>query len=325
MQSFSDLHERHRHRQSDRDICDDNHLLNVEHDSHSDKQKTSLSETHHEDHDLLRRNNEVWSRFKRNKESSQRSSHRHIHELSRCYSNYSVSQETIRSISAADINQKNWTMRSRNSHWLNSRSRWSSRQWSNRHKCQRNHWMKTIRSRLTVFRHCQFEDTHLSDQEKIRTRAKIEWIETWRIIIIERIIHRIIKKLIKNVLKKLKRMTRSKNAIIVQARTDKIELRDYFHKIRAIEFSRCSCKARRRTMHHTLLKCSKFDDLREKMWTNKRETNLMILLDILDLIVKIFKYFLVTSELLQFRHLNEAQARDDDVDFSRETLMKNDW
>jgi hypothetical protein len=50
----------------------------------------------------------------------------------------------------------------------------------------------------------------------------------------------------------------------------------------------------------------------------------MILLDILDLIVKIFKYFLVTSELLQFRHLNEAQARDDDVDFSRETLMKND-
>jgi hypothetical protein len=51
----------------------------------------------------------------------------------------------------------------------------------------------------------------------------------------------------------------------------------------------------------------------------------MMLLNILELIVKVFKYLLATSELLQFRHLNEAQASDDDiVDFSGETLMKND-
>jgi hypothetical protein len=50
----------------------------------------------------------------------------------------------------------------------------------------------------------------------------------------------------------------------------------------------------------------------------------MILLDIFELIVKVFKYLLATSELLQFRHLNEAQTNDDDVDLSRETLMKND-
>jgi hypothetical protein len=162
-------------------------------------------------------------------------------------------------------------------------------------------------------------------KSEIRTRAKIEWIETWKIIIIERIIHRIIKKLIKNVLKKFKRMTRLESAIIVQIRTNKIELRDYFHKIETIEFSRCSCEVRRQTIYHTLLKCSKFDELRKKMWTNKRETNLMILLDIFELIVKVFKYLLATDELLQFRHLNEAQANDNDVDFSRETLMKNDW
>ncbi len=113
-------------------------------------------------------------------------------------------------------------------------------------------------------------------KSEIRTRVKTEWIETWRIIVIERIIHRIIKMFIKKVLKKFKRMTRFESAVIVQTRIKKIELRNYLHKIKTIEFSRCSCDARKPTMHYTLLKCSKFDDLRRKMWTNKRETNLMI-------------------------------------------------
>jgi hypothetical protein len=162
-------------------------------------------------------------------------------------------------------------------------------------------------------------------RSEIRTRAKTEWTEIWRIIIIERITHRIIKKLIKNVLKKFKKMTRLESAVIVQTRTNKIELKDYFHKIKTTEFSRCSCEVRKQTMHHTLLKCSKFDDFRKKMWTNKRETNLLTLLNIFELIAKVFKYLLATNELLQFRHLNEVQANDDDVDSSRETLMKNDW
>jgi hypothetical protein len=143
-------------------------------------------------------------------------------------------------------------------------------------------------------------------KNEIRIRSKIEWIEIWRIMIIERIIHRIIKKLIKNVFKKFKRMTRFESSVIVQTRTDKIELKDYLHKIEAIESSKCSCEARKQTMHHTLLKCSKFDDLRKRMWTNKRETNLIILLNTFELIVKVFKYLLATNELLQFRHLNEA-------------------
>jgi hypothetical protein len=161
-------------------------------------------------------------------------------------------------------------------------------------------------------------------KSEIRIRAKTEWIETWKIIIIERIIHRIIKKFIKNVFKKFKKMTRFESVVIVQTRTNKIELKNYFHKIETTEFSRCSCDARRQTMHHTLLKCSKFDDLRKKIWTNKRETNLMTFLNIFELIAKVSKYLLATSELLQFRHLNETQTCNDDVDFSKETLMKND-
>jgi hypothetical protein len=185
-------------------------------------------------------------------------------------------------------------------------------------------WRQSDRDSL-IFVTVNFKILISAIKSEIRIRAKIEWIETWRIIIIERIIHRIIKKLIKNVLKKFKKMTRLESAVIVQTRTDKIELRDYLHKIKTIESSRCSCEIRRQTMHHTLLKCSKFDDLRKKMWINKRETNLLTFLNIFELIVKVFKYLLATNELLQFRHLNEAQASDDDVDLSRETLMKNDW
>jgi hypothetical protein len=62
-----------------------------------------------------------------------------------------------------------------------------------------------------------------------------------------------------------KKMTRFGNAIIVQIRTNKIELKNYFHKIKTIEFFKYSCEIRRQTMHHTLLKCSKHDDFRKKM------------------------------------------------------------
>ncbi len=156
MQSFDYIHERHWYRQSNQSICDDNYFFDVEHNFHNDEQKTNFFEFHHEDHDLLKRNNETRSRFERNCKSSQKSSHNHLHKLSNCYSSHSMSQKTVRSIFAADINSKNKIMRSRNSHSLNLRSRWSLRQRSNRHNNQKNHWMKTIKSRFIDFRHDQF-------------------------------------------------------------------------------------------------------------------------------------------------------------------------
>jgi hypothetical protein len=66
VQSFDHIHERHRHRQSDRSIRDDNHFLNVENDFHNDEQETNLFKTHHEDHDLFERDRETRSRSERN-------------------------------------------------------------------------------------------------------------------------------------------------------------------------------------------------------------------------------------------------------------------
>jgi hypothetical protein len=175
VQSFDHIHKWHRHRQSDRRIRDDNYLFNVENDFHNDEQEISLFETHHEDQDLLERNNEARFRSERNWKSFQRSLYRHLHELSDRDSSHSVFQKAIRSISTADFNSKNWTLRSRNSHSLNFDSRWDLRQRDSRHSCQRNHWMKTIKSRLTDLRHSQFEDTHLSDQ-KWNSHSRKNWM-----------------------------------------------------------------------------------------------------------------------------------------------------
>jgi hypothetical protein len=71
--------------------------------------KTSLSEIDHWDHDLLRRNNKTRSRFERDEKSSQKSSHRHLHELSNCDSSHSVFQKTVWSISASNADSKNRT------------------------------------------------------------------------------------------------------------------------------------------------------------------------------------------------------------------------
>ncbi len=135
-------------------------------------------------------------------------------------------------------------------------------------------------------------------KNEIRIRAKITRIKIWRIIFIEKIIHRIIKKLIKNVLKKFNKITRFENAIIIQTRTNKIELKDYLYKIKTIEFSKCSCEIRKQMMHHTLLKCSKFDELRKKMWADKREMNLTTFLNIFELTIKIFKYFFCDERIV---------------------------
>jgi hypothetical protein len=165
MQLFNHIHEWDRHRQSNRRLSNDDYLFDVEHVLYNDEQETDLFEIAHWDHDLLWRDNETRFRLERSWKSSQKSSHRHFLELSDRNSRHSKFQETVRSILVANFNSKNETLRSRNSHTLNLRSRWNLRQRSSRHNRQRNHWMKTIKSRLIDLRHCQFEDTHFSDQK----------------------------------------------------------------------------------------------------------------------------------------------------------------
>lgn len=75
------------------------------------------------------------------------------------------------------------------------------------------------------------------------------------------------------------------------------------------------------------MECPGFNELREEMWSGKRETDLTKLLDTPALAAKASKFLLATGELLQFRHLNEARDSRGDSDAETEdgTLMGNGW
>ena len=157
---------------------------------------------------------------------------------------------------------------------------------------------------------------------KIRDKVKAKWKEIWTKNEHERIIYKIVKKSIKNVLRKFKHMTRLESSVIIQVRTEKIELRNYLHRIEVEESSQCSCEYRRQTILHTLLKCLKFDELREEMWKNKREMNLTKMLNTFALIYRAFKFLLSTNELYQFRYFTKAQENDETYEM---TSKKDAW
>ena len=157
---------------------------------------------------------------------------------------------------------------------------------------------------------------------EIRDKVKAKWKKVWTKSEHERIIYKIVKKSIKNVLRKFKHMTRLESSVIIQVRTEKIELRDYLHRIKIEESSQCSCEYRKQTILHTLLKCLKFDEFKKKMWTNKREMNLTKMLNTFALIHRTFKFLFSTSELYQFRYFTKAQENDETYEM---TSRKNAW
>ena len=111
-------------------------------------------------------------------------------------------------------------------------------------------------------------------------------------------------------------MTRPESAVIIQARTGKICLRDYLDKIGAESSPACPCGYRRQTVHQTLLECR---------GSGKCETDLTKLLGDPVLASRVSNFFLATGKLLQFRHLNSVAEGVDDTDNREAALVKDDW
>lgn len=145
---------------------------------------------------------------------------------------------------------------------------------------------------------------------EIRTQTRAKRAEAWRPRAIGRAIHKITKEPTIEVLWKFKQMTRPETSVIVQARTEKIGLRPTCTKPGVEPTLLCPFRFRRQTVHHTLLECPGFNELREKMWAGKRMMDLTKLLGISTLATRVFKILLATGKVLQFRRVNEAEASD---------------
>lgn len=64
-------------------------------------------------------------------------------------------------------------------------------------------------------------------------------------------------------------------------------------------------------MHHTLLECPGFAELREEMWSKGRETDLSRLLRNPALAARVSKFLIASSKLSQYRYLTEAKANNE--------------
>ena len=100
---------------------------------------------------------------------------------------------------------------------------------------------------------------------EIRTHAKNDFTKKWATGPSGRVTYKINKLTHKAVLKKFRLMSRPESSVIIQARTGKIGLRDYLYKINSAPSPACPCGFRRQTVHHTLLECPGFNELREEM------------------------------------------------------------
>ena len=150
------------------------------------------------------------------------------------------------------------------------------------------------------------ESTALTSAVKgeVKTRAIAQWTQAWAAEKHGRTTYRLTKVPSREVLQKFKNLSR---AVIVQARTEKIGLRDYLHRIGVEDSPECPCGARRQTVKHTLLECPGFEDIRgDELVSEKDPTKL---LGTPALAAKVAKSLLATGELYQFRYTHGAQVQ----------------
>ena len=72
----------------------------------------------------------------------------------------------------------------------------------------------------------------------------------------EKIAHKLILKFYKKFLKKFRKLKRIETFMLIQIKTSKITLQNYFHKIKIEENKSCECDEIK-NMHHVLLQCLK--------------------------------------------------------------------
>ena len=89
---------------------------------------------------------------------------------------------------------------------------------------------------------------------------------------------------------------------------------------------RYEAKLEAQTVHHILLCCPEFEELRETMWETRRETDLKTLLGSSKLAKRAAQFLINTRLLPQFSHVNLSSTEEDvpDVD-TGETEAEDIW
>ena len=92
------------------------------------------------------------------------------------------------------------------------------------------------------------------------------------------------------------------SALLIQLRNEKIGLNDFLfaRRVPGVTSPRCDCGARRQTVAHILLHCSKYRDLRNRIFANLSERdNIRTILSTPQLATKAIEYIEQTQILGQ--------------------------
>ena len=152
--------------------------------------------------------------------------------------------------------------------------------------------------RLTVKRWC-------------KTQAERAWIAKWRTDTKGRATYRHTPTPTQKVLQLHKGLTKRESALLVQLRTEKIGFNDFLFAKRVPDVTspRCDCGARRQTVAHILLHCSKRRNLRNRIFANlSGRDNIRTILSTPQLATKAIQFVEQTQILGQ----NGDRRREDD-------------
>jgi ribonuclease HI len=135
-----------------------------------------------------------------------------------------------------------------------------------------------------------------------KAQTEQAWIASWRKETKGRATYRHTQTPTKKVLQLHKGLTKRESALLVQLRTEKIGLNDFLFNRRVPDFTspRCGCGARRQTVAHILIHCSKYRDLRNRVFSSlSGQDNLRTILSTPQLATKTIEYVEQTQILGQ--------------------------
>ena len=152
---------------------------------------------------------------------------------------------------------------------------------------------------------------------QLRMRALKIWTDNWTEERVSRIFWRLISHLTKQSLLKFWDLWRAFCSALIQMWTEKIDLKNYLHRIDVKENNKCQCRVNQ-TVQHILLHCQLQKILHNRIWTSTSasvwQMNLHHLLEDNALTLKAAEFMMLTELLSQFRHVQKIIIDSQDED-----------
>jgi exonuclease III len=153
--------------------------------------------------------------------------------------------------------------------------------------CQRAQAMRGVRINTTAIK------------QKQRELADKRWKRKWEKSEHGRELYRICKEPQK-AMKLHNNLAKAASAVLTQMRTGKIGLQNYLHRINKADSPNCVCGKVDQTVKHVLLTCTKFAELRRRIWEGNQPPDIRVLLNDVEHATKAIKFMLQTRLLEQF-------------------------